>query len=805
MFKNYFTIALRSLQRNKGYAVINIVGLAVGISACLLLFLVIRFENSFDNFHTKKDHIYRVSSEFKGPERSNYSAGVPFPTGQGLRIDYPQLKNVASIYMDDNINVLVQGNNGETLKKFKEESGVFFAEAQFFDMFDFKLLSGNVKNAITEPNTALLTKATAERYFDTWQSAIGKTIKVGRNTFAKITGILEDVPVHTDFPLKVVISYSTLWNTGLRSNMEDWVSTFSFAYCFVELPDNYSPAQFNSSLTGFVKKHKPAEYAKDAMTIQPLSDIHFNDDFGNFNGRTFSKQLITALSLIGMFLLIIACVNFINLATAQAVNRSKEVGIRKVLGSSRRQLVAQFIGETGLITFFAMILALCMVVTTLPLLNNLLRLQLSFHPFSDPPVLVFLGITFVLVTVLSGFYPALVLSGFNPINALKNKVAVSGRGNISLRRALVVLQFVIAQALIVGTVVVVKQMNYFTNADLGFNKEAIINVPFPGDSLSRSRTGVLAAELKQQPGIKTLSFSFASPSDNYGWNSDFKFNNSPNKTDFGASLKWADTAYFRMYGLQFVAGRMYLPSDTVKEYVVNETLLERVGIHNPADAINKKINLWNGEKVGLIVGVIKDFHATSLRSPINPVLMSTWNDVYQTVNIQIHPGKTKESLAAVEKLWNKTFPNFVFEYTFLDQKIKDFYRQENQLSQLYKIFAGIAIFISCLGLYGLISFMAVQRNKEMGIRKVLGASVSNIVYLLSKEFTLLIIIAFLIASPIAYYFMHKWLEQYAFAIPLSAGIFVLTILASIIIAWLTVGYRALRAALTNPVKSLRTE
>ncbi|MCW3087428.1 MAG: FtsX-like permease family protein [Sediminibacterium sp.] len=805
MLKNYFTIALRSLQRNKSYAAINIIGLAVGIAACLLLFMVIRFEKSFDTFHTKKANTYRVVSAFKGPERTNYSAGVPFPVAKALRIDYPQLKRVAAIYQDNDVPVLIQGSNGEVLKKFKEARGVVFAEPQFFQLFDFKLLAGNLKTAVTEPNTAMLSRATAERYFDNWQTAIGKTIRIGSKTFVKITGILEDIPVNSDFPLKVVISYATLASTGVKSNLEDWVSTYGNAYCFVELPENYSPAQFDASLGTFVKKHKPAEYVKDGLTIQPLGEMHFDSRFGNFNGRTFSRELITALGLIGLFLLIIACVNFINLATAQAVNRSKEVGVRKVLGSSRRQLVMQFLGETSIITFFAMLLALVFVVLALPLLNNLLRVQLSFNPFSEPFILAFLAVAFVLVTLLSGFYPALVLSGFNPINALKRKTVSTGKGNISLRRALVVLQFVIAQVLIIGTLVVVKQMSYFTNANMGFKQDAIINVPFPSDSLSRSHIAMLRNELKQDPGVRAVSFSLASPADNTGWNSDFKYDNSSVTTDFNASLKWADTGYFRMYNLQFVAGRMYLPSDTIKEYVVNEMLLEKLGVHDPADAINKKLNLWNGEKVGLIVGVIKDFHASSLRNPIIPVLMSTWNDVYQVANIQVQQDKAKPTLATIEKLWNKYFPNSVFEYTFLDHKIADFYRQESQLARLYEIFASIAIFISCLGLYGLISFMAVQRNKEMGIRKVLGASVANVVYLLSKEFTLLIIFAFLVSSPIAYYFMHKWLEQYAFKVPLGADIFLITIFASIIIAWLTVGYRAFRTALVNPVKSLRTE
>jgi len=806
MLKSYLTIAFRSLKRNKTYAAINITGLAVGIAACILLFLVVRFEKSFDTFHSKKDNIYHVVSEFHNSDGTNYSGGVPFPTAGGLRVDYPQLKNVAGIFMNDNIPVVVPGANGETVKKFKEENGVCYTEPSFFEMFDFKTLSGNAKTSLAEPNTVFLTRETAERYFGNWESAVGKNILVGSAKLAiKVAGILETPPANTDFPMKMAISYSTLNNTGIKNNMTDWVSVYSNAFVFVELPENYRPSQFAASLPAFARKHKPAERLNDTYNIQPLGEMHFDSRFSNLRGRTFSPELITALTLIGIFLLLIACVNFINLATAQAVNRSKEVGIRKVLGSNRKQLAVQFLGETAMISFFAIVLAGLIVLAVLPLLNSLLDIPLRFQPFTDLPLIAFTATTWLTVTIFSGFYPALVLSGYDPINALKSKVVSHSTGTIFLRRGLVILQFVIAQVLIIGTIVVVQQMNYFTSADMGFNKDAIINIAYPGDSLSRSRTGVLAAELKKQPGIEALSFSFASPADNYGWGSDFKYNNSPKSTPFGASLKWADTGYFRMYNLQFVAGRAYLPSDTVKEFVVNEKLLAQLGVHNPADAINKKIDLWDGNKTGLIVGVIKDFHASSLRNPIGPVLMSTWNDVYGTVNLKVSHAKFKQTLPVIEQLWNKTFPDFVFQYDFLDQKIANFYRQERQLSELYKIFAGIAIFISCLGLYGLLSFMAVQRNKEIGIRKVLGASVGNIVFLLSKEFTLLILIAFVIASPIAYYFMYNWLQNYTFRIPLGIGVFVLAIVASIAIAWITVGYRAIKAAMANPVKSLRTE
>ncbi len=809
MLKNYFKIAYRNLKRNKSYAFINTSGLAVGIGACLLLFLVIQFESSFDSFHSDKKNIYRVVSEFKSPEGINYSSGVPFPTANALRNDFTQLKTVAAIYGTRDEQITVPAKDNELPKKFKEVTGVFFSEPQFFDLFNFKLLAGSIKTALSDPNTVLLTKETAEKYFgngpDSYREAIGKSITLNNKYPLKVTGILNDIPANTDFPLKVVISYSTLKSTNMRSQLTDWVSVSSGSNCYVLLPNNYSAEQFKSSLNSFVKKYKPAEYVKDGLSIQPLDDIHYDSRFGNFTNKTFSKDLITVLSLIGVFLLIIACVNFINLATAQAINRSKEVGIRKVMGSSRNQLMLQFMGETGLITFFSIIVAVLISALSLPLLNNLLEIKLSLSIFKTPQLIIFLIAAFVFVSLLSGLYPALILSGYNPINALKSKIAGKTSKGITLRRGLVVLQFVIAQVLIIGTLVVVSQMNYFRNADLGFNKEAIINVPLPGDSLSALKLDVLKDKLVQQPGIKNVSFSFASPLDNGGWYSDFKYDNAAKSSDFSASFKLADTGYFKTYNLQLVTGRMYLPGDTVKEFVVNETFVKKLCEHNPQDVICKKLNFWEGKMVAPIVGVVQDFHSESLRSPIVPVIMATWKRTYQVASLSVQPGKTKQILSSVEKLWNNIYPEYILEYQFLDEKIADFYKQEAQLSQLYKIFAAIAIFISCLGLYGLISFMAVQRTKEVGIRKVLGASVSNIIYLLSKEFTVLIIIAFAIAAPVAYYLMHQWLQKYTFRIHLGAGIFLLTILISIIIAWITVSYRAIKASLANPVKSLRTE
>jgi len=798
MLKNYFKTAFRNLLRNKSYAFINITGLAVGVAACLLIFLVIQYETSFDTFHKNKERIYRVGTLLAG-SGEGYTPGIVFPAAAQLRLDYPQLQNVASINAAQGMQITVMDENGRPTQKKFSEDGLFFAEPQFFEIFNFPYLAGDPKTALAEPFTAVITQKTAERYFGDWHKAVGRAIKYGANKVCRITGVLQNLPGNTDFPIDIAISFKTTEN----ATSTDWVSTYTDLNTYVILPPNMSEAQFNKNLLSFTKKHKPAEYATNILVAQPLSTIHTDKRFGNYNNHIFSNELLMALSLIGIFLLVIACINFINLATAQAVNRAKEVGVRKVLGSRKKQLIAQFLSETFIITFSAVIIAILIAITILPLLNTLLSTKATMQ--FNGTLLLFLSALVVVVTFLSGFYPAIVLSGFNPITALKSKFTSKTVGGISLRRGLVVLQFVIAQALIMGTLVVVSQMNYFRTTSMGFDKDAIVAVGVPGDSASLTKIDALKAQLLQQSGVKEVNFSLFTIADNGHWNSDFVFNGSGKKTDFAADLRWADANVFKTYGLQILAGRAYLPSDTVREFVVNETLVKMLGFKNPQDVIGKKMNFWGGQINAPIVGVVKDFNTSSLAKPMLPVALAPYKDMYRTVGIKIQSKDAKQTLAAIEKVWNAFYPEYIYNHIFLDEKIERFYQQEDQLAQLYKLFAGIAIFISCLGLYGLISFMAIQRTKEVGIRKVLGASVGSIVYLFSKEFTLLIGIAFLIAAPLSYYFMHQWLENFTYKISISGSLFILTILASVIIAWITVGYRALRAAHANPVRSLRTE
>jgi putative ABC transport system permease protein len=804
MLNYYFKTAFRNFNRNKSYVFINVFGLGVGIAAALLLFLVIQFETSFDHFHKQRLNTYRIVSGFYSQDGIRYYPAVSFPVAAQLHTDFPQLKEIASIFRAGSGQITIRDDIGSQPKKFHEEN-IFYAQPEFFNVFDFELQAGNPKTALAEPDNVILTQQVAEKYFGDWKLAIGKTIVHDNKYTYKVAGILKNIPATTDFPLGVVVSYTTLKKMDFVSGLDDWKGTYEGAYTFVVLPREISRNKFSAYLKSLPKKHRSEEDANDIFIAQPLSEMHSDNRFGNYRNHTFSRPLVHALALIGIFLIAIACANFINLATAYNVRRSKEVGVRKILGSNRASLIVQFLTETFLITIVAIVMAIGITALLLPVLNMVLETQIKLHLTSNASLILIVAIIAISVTLLSGLYPALVLSASTPTILVKTKYFSGTSQGIPLRKTLVVLQFAIAQVLIIGTLIVVNQMNYFRNASLGFDKAAVVNVWIPRDSIGHAKIDYLRNKLLGNPAIKYVSFSYASPSSSDRWTSDFRFDRSVKHTDFSANLKWADASYFKLYNLQFIAGHSYNEGDTSPGFVVNETLVRKLGITDPKDIIGKEIN-FNDKGQGVpIVGVISDFHSYSLKDPIAPVVLSSWKDVYQIANIKITPGSEKGAIKYIENLWNDTYPDFIYECNFLDQTIANFYKQENQLAQLYKMFALVAILISCLGLYGLVSFMAAQRTKEIGIRKVLGASARHIVYLLSKEFSLLILIAFGIAAPVSWFLMHKWLQNYTYRISFNAWIFLLSIGCSIVIAWGTVGYRAITVAMANPIKSLRTE
>ncbi|HEY9000858.1 MAG TPA: ABC transporter permease [Mucilaginibacter sp.] len=802
MIRNYLKIAWRNIIRHKTYSGINVAGLAVGFAAFLLIFLVVRYEQSFDQFHIHKKQLFRLIRVARNPANEKYRMGVPFPVAPGLRSSLPQLADAGAIVPDDFVQVIIKDNGNGAAKRFRETHGIFFAEPQFFDMFSFPIVAGEYRNALKLPGNVLLTQSLGDKYFGHWQTATGKTLRMD-GVQMRVCGILKDMPANTDFPIKAVLSYATHQSyPDLKRFMNDWGYIEEDNYCFVQLNEHDSPEQFKRQLKQYsdryIKPFDPGYF----LSIQPLNEMHFDARYGTFYGRVFSENLILVLSTIGIFLLVIACVNFINLSTAQAVNRAREVGVRKVLGSNRRQLIFQFLGEAALVSCFAFFIALVAALLFIPALNNLLDIHITVSALYKGNMIFFLLSALAAVIVLAGFYPAFLLSGFNPARVLKGTLYAQ-HGGISLRRGLVVFQFFTAQALIIVTLVMVSQMSYVNTADMGFNKEAILTAELPQDSIGYAKRAVLLDELLKIPGIEKVSFGTGAPIGGR-WFIDLRTPDNVGKMpNMIVAYKLSDTGFFNLFHLQFVAGHPYHDSDTVREFVVSESVTRNLGYSDPQRAIGKRV-IVNGLNRP-IVGVVKDFHTASLRFSVMPVVMTTDKRGYGRASIKLNLAQAKPAIAAMEKLWGIYYPDFAFTHSFLDDDIAAYYQQETQLSQLYKLFAGVAIFISCLGLYGLVTFMAAQRKKEIGVRKVLGAPVSAILILLSREFTLLIGIAFLIASPVAWYFMHNWLKQYAYKINLGPSLFIITIIGSILIAWATVGYTAIKAALANPARSLRNE
>ncbi len=808
MIKNYFKIAWRNFVRHKGYSAINIAGLTVGIAACLLIFVVVRFELSFDTFQPGYSSTYRITTQNIRDGNISYQAGISAPAADAFRLYFPQAK-VAGIEMTygSEVTVSAQSGNPADDKKFIENAGIMFAEPQLFEVLSSQWLAGS-PSALKDPNMVVLDKSSATKYFGDWHAAMGKTLRMDNLLTLKVAGIVQDSRVNSDFRLKVLVSCIT-WKQHPKDYgyFNSWNETSSNCQVYIRFPQNVSQSAVDQKLRNFSESqfdNKKRTGGKRYAVAQPLSAIHFDTRFSDGLGdHITSMATLRTLSFIAILIIIMASINFINLSTAQSVGRSKEVGIRKVLGSSRGQLMMQVIGETGIVVFIALSLAVITAEIALPYLKNISSVPDNISLFNAGSVLFLVCVT-VAVIVLSGIYPALVVSGFKPVLALKNKINAASVGGIPLRRALVVAQFAISQLLIIGTVIAVKQMNFVNNADLGFNKEAVLVIPCATDSISVPRMNSFKQQVLQLPGVRSASFTSDAPSSDNNSATNFNFNHSRKDPGFDVYLKVGDADYFKTFGLRFLAGKGYGVSDTVQQVVINQTLMQKLGIKLPADAIGKTISFGN-PKWYPICGVVEDFKTNSMRETVKPIAIYPQKAYEGEVAVKIGTKKLAPTVAAVQKLWEGRYPEYAYSGFFLDESIAKFYNQENQLALVYKIFALIAIFISCLGLYGLVSFMAVQRTKEVGIRKVLGASVISIVYLFSKEFIVLIAISFALAAPAAWYLMNGWLQTFVYRTPVSVWIFVAAIATSLLIGWLTVGYKAVKAGLVNPVRSLRSE
>ena len=826
MFENDLKIALRNIWRRKSFSMLNILGLAVGMSASLLIFVVISNECSFDTFHTKRDRIYRVGSNlaFHGGAELKVES-VPVPLADAVRREFPQFEEVAATRHINQIQFAIPTAAGSAApadeKLFEEKDGVFYTEPSLFKIFDFPWISGDPARVLKDPYTMGISQSTAEKWFGVTdpEEAIGKTVLMGdQRTPLTITGILQDPPTNTDIQIRIAISYATFraQHPDAFTDPQSWGSIASSSECFLLLSKGQDINRVSQRLPAFSKKYfAVAEANSPAHTLNvflPIKGQHFDEVYGNYGKPAISKENLWALGLIGIFLIVVACINFINLSTAQSVNRSREIGVRKVLGSNRSLLLRQFLRETALITCIALLVACIIAELTLPALAHLVERDLSREMLWTPASLLFLFCTAGVVTFLAGFYPAMVLSGFDPVTAIKNKAMSKSKGGLTLRRGLVILQFVIAQLLIIGTLVVVRQMSFFRNRPMGFDRKAIVFIDLPRTTQSIQHYTYLKQQVDRVPGVLSSSLCDTPPSSSDAWATDFTFDSRPNKEDFNITVRFADTGYLRTFNMHLAAGRLPFPSDSVRELLVNETAVKMLGLKSNADILGRTMDVSLPIMGGAtahepIVGVIKDFNDRPLngKDGISPIVMGTAAEAYSTLAVHMDPERIDEVMEGLRKAYSGIFPEHIFEPTFFDNMVISFYHVESIVSKLFKIFAGLAIFISCLGLYGLVSFMAAQKTKEVGIRKVLGASAQSIVYMFSKEFTVLILIAFVAAAPLGYYFMQQWLNGFYYRISIGWEVFAAAIAMSVVIAWVTVGYRAVRAAVADPLKAIKYE
>ncbi|HEY0742127.1 MAG TPA: ABC transporter permease [Chryseosolibacter sp.] len=802
MIKNYLITTFRNFVRNQSYTLINILGLSIGITCCIVIFLIVRHELSYDNFHSKADSIYRIVHDQESGSGIDYSGVTPYPVAGAFRNDFPEVALVTQYHEEDDL--LVKFGT----EKFQVED-VLFADSLFFQVFDFKVLEGNPQVELGQKGKAFLTESTAKNFFKGKKEG---TFRIENLEDVEIAGIIADPPANSEIQYSMVISFPTVGEGIVGFDINHW-GLNSAGYCYVVLPSSISESDVESRFDRFVKKYYDEEdEQRQTYWLQPLNEIHFDSRYNSDSANTSS---LIMLSLLGVFILFIACINFINLATALAVKKSKEIGIRKTLGARRSQLTTYFLGETFILTIFSVLISLCIVEWMLPWLNNFLERNLGDSLFTDPTLLLFLLVLTIIVTILSGAYPAVILSGYNPVSVLKNKMTASSGSAGGVRKVLVAFQFIIAQALIVGTLVVADQMSYFRNAPLGFAKDAIINVPIPINDPQRIEA--LRTRLSSNSNISNISFSIGGPVSENGFGTNYSLVERNDKQEYDVTLKLVDRHYLETYDLELVAGRWMSESEEKQAspptdwaarsyvFVINESACKRLGFANPEEILDKRLRIGVNNIEAPVIGVVKDFHTASFHESIEPVVLLNFPHFYYDAGFKISSVNMSETISLIEQTWNDLYPEYFFEYAFMDEYIETLYLQEERTFTLFKVFAGMSIFIACLGLYGLISFMANQMLKEVGIRKVLGASVGSIVILFSREFVKLIILAFIIAAPVSYYFMNEWLNGFAYNIDIHWSVFAISIIATCVIALATVSYRAIKAAVTNPVETLRTE
>lgn len=805
MLRNILVITLRHFGRNLNHTVINILGLSVGIASCIIVFLLVRNELAFDKFHSKYDRIYRVIHTNTNSSGTENTEVTPYPFIHAFRQDFSDVPLATSFHYHHEVQLTIGAEKSNV-------EHVLFADSLFLRVFDFKVLEGDPDKDLGQPGKVFLTESLAKKLL---KPGAPRSIKLNNVLELEVAGILQDPPTTSHIQFDLIASMPSLNEDFIGFPLDVWTMEMS-GYTYVVLPENVNAGGIESRFKRFVEKYYPdLETQRREYSLQPLGDIHFNDTYDRSLARAsgLSKSSLYILSLLGAFLLAVACVNFINLSTALAARKSREIGVRKTLGASRRQLSRQFLVEAFMVTLISLMVALVEVEIFTPVLGTFLSRPLTLS-LADSLLWPFLALLVIITALLAGGYPAVVLSRFNPAVVLKSNLATSGATGKAARNYLVTFQFLVAQVLIIGTLVVSDQMSYFRSKPLGFTSNAVVNVELP--TRNEADRSAFLARLQGIREIESVSVSLGSPTSDNNFSTSFFLAERELVDRFETQLKIVDQKYADTYDLQLVAGRWFteteerIAADTTpgikKEYtyVVNEALTRSLGFADPADIIGKRIvtglNSINAE----VVGVVRDFHTASLHEVVAPTTMVIFPYFYYDAGIRFD-GDVSNVMAEVERAYNTVYPDYVFNYTFLEQHLESLYQDEKRAFGLIRVFAGLAIFISCLGLLGLVSFITHQKVKEVGIRKVFGASVASIVLLLSGGFVRLIAIAFAVAAPLGWFLMNRWLEEFAYRTTVGWEVFAAAIVLTTFVAMITVLYQSAKAAMANPATSLRSE
>ncbi len=809
---NFFKTTWRQLTRNRFYASINIVGLAIGIACGLVVYKIISYESGFDRYHKNYSNIYRLINQFEHTEEGiMYAEGQVHPLGSAIRNDFSGVKAAMTFYAEGG-QVSIEKSNG-TFDRYQENEGLAYAEPEIFEIFDFDFLAGNPRNVLSNTGTIVITSSMAQKYFklnrENVSDALGKSININNKIPFRVTGVIADIPENTDLPFQIIADYkSQPASNPYFNNGTDWQEYNSATNCYLLLPNEISATDFENQLSVFSAKYIGTDSpVKQKYVLQPLSKLH-SWEVGNYSNRQVPEKALLMLGFVGLFIILLASINFINLSTAQSSKRFKEIGVRKITGVSKFQLISQFMGETIFVSYMAALIGVAVANFLLIYLDDILGYRLTLNLLKNPESLLFLVASTLLIGIISGIYPSIFMAGMKPAGNLKNWIPVKNNSNsISVRRTLVIAQFVISLVLITGTLVMQKQINYFFTTDLGFNKEAVLIAPLP--EATTNKLEVLKSNLLNYPEIKKVSYETRSPM------ADWKVGNPINypgleRDLYSGNLKTIDEDYLDLYELKLIAGKNISERKNSGEAIVNRKLTKLLGFDDPHDALDEVFKYGRNEMEFIIAGVVEDFHAQSLQEEMDYVILSNLSFNIKEMAVKINPvissvAGYNNTIKKIKKEWSDIFPEAIFNYDFLDKKIAGFYNGQTNTFKLIRLFAIIAIIIASLGLYGLIAFIANQKNKEIGIRKVNGACVSEILAMLNKDFVKWVLIAFVIATPIAYYAMNKWLENFAYKTTLSWWIFALAGLLALGIALLTVSWQSWRAATRNPVESLRYE